>query len=256
MKNCRVLLDGKDIMPYTKCTVVVEKLDSTHPVKREIGVVTREHQRKHKNEYDKKKLDGIKLLKKWVPGTEKSTHPEVMTEAVNYIKELLHKEKGLEKKIKQVEKKCKKLEEKIKELETSQTDTDSAHPLMPMDTDSPLIPLEMAVSTDTGASDSALMPHRSFRDMDTGLISSEMVDGTVVVSTPMERPVSSEEEKLLLSLEELPEFNTVEELSQWLGLDSSMEVQTTSEEIPESASPEEELPEFNSVEALKQWLGL
>jgi hypothetical protein len=35
-----------------------------------------------------------------------------------------------------------------------------------------------------------------------------------------------------------------------------MEVQTTSEEIPESTSPDEELPEFNSVEELKQWLGL
>jgi hypothetical protein len=35
-------------------------------------------------------------------------------------------------------------------------------------------------------------------------------------------------------------------------------VQTTSEEIPEMVivSPEEELPEFNSVEDLRQWLGL
>ena len=168
---------------------------------------------------------------KWVPGTETLIRAEILMETVNYIK-------TLQEEIKEVKKKSKELEKKIKELETSETVMDT---------------------------NSALMPHRSFRDMDTGLISSEMVDGTVVVSTPMERPVSSEEEKLLrglnegellLSPEELPEFNSVEDLRKWLGLDSSMEVQTTSEEIPESASPEEELPEFNSVEALKQWLGL
>ena len=210
---------------------------------------TPEIRRKKSVGYRKEITSGFNLLMKWVPGIEMLIRPQILMETANYIK-------TLQEEIKEVKKKCKELEEKIKELETSQTDTDSAHPLMPMDTDSPLIPLEMAVSTDTGASDSALMPHRSFRDMDTGLISSEMVDGTVVVSTPMERPVSSEEEKLLLSLEELPEFNTVEELSQWLGLDSSMEVQTTSEEIPESASPEEELPEFNGIEDLRQWLGL
>jgi hypothetical protein len=44
--------------------------------------------------------------------------------------------------------------------------------------------------------------------------------------------------------EELPEFNTVEDLRQWLGL--SMDDTTTSEEIPE----------FNTAEDLRQWLGL
>jgi hypothetical protein len=64
---------------------------------------------------------------------------------------------------------------------------------------------------------------------------------------------SPEEEELLESPEEeeeLPEFNTVDDLRQWLGLCSP------SEEIPESVSPEEKIPEFNSVEDLKQWLGL
>jgi hypothetical protein len=71
-----------------------------------------------------------------------------------------------------------------------------------------------------------------------------------------------EEEELLVSPEEeIPEFNSVEDLRQWLGLCSSMDatVQTTSEEIPDMVivSPEEEeLPEFNSVEDLRQWLGL
>jgi hypothetical protein len=63
--------------------------------------------------------------------------------------------------------------------------------------------------------------------------------------------VSPEEE------EELPEFNTVEDLRQWLGLCSPMDetVPTTSEEIPEIVivSPkEEEIPEFKSVEDLRQ----
>jgi hypothetical protein len=44
--------------------------------------------------------------------------------------------------------------------------------------------------------------------------------------------------------EELPEFNTVEDLREWLGL--SMDDTTTSEEIPE----------FNTAEDLRQWLGL
>jgi hypothetical protein len=77
-------------------------------------------------------------------------------------------------------------------------------------------------------------------------------------------PSTSEEirESVILSQEEeeLPEFNSVEDLRQWLGLCSPMDatVQTTSEEIPEMVivSPEEELPEFNSVEDLRQWLGL
>jgi vacuolar-type H+-ATPase subunit I/STV1 len=130
-------------------------VDPTQPVKRKIGGERTKHQRKYKNEYDQKRFDGFNLLKKWVPGTEKLNRGDVLMVTVNYIKELLNKEKDLEEKIKEVEKKCKELEEKIKELETSQRamDTDSAHPLMPMDTDSPFIPQEMAVSTDTGASE-------------------------------------------------------------------------------------------------------
>jgi cell division protein FtsL len=118
----------------------------TESVKREIGAETREHRRKYKNEYDKKKSDGFNLLKKLVLGTEKLSRAEILMETVNFIKELLNKEKDLEEKIKEVEKKSTELEEKIKELETSQRvmDTNSAHPLMPQ---------EMAVSTPTGASE-------------------------------------------------------------------------------------------------------
>jgi hypothetical protein len=87
-------------------------------------------------------------------------------------------------------------------------------------------------------------------------------------SSPMDVtvPTTSEEipEWVIASPEEeeLPEFNTVEDLRQWLGLCSPMDatVQTTSEEIPEwvivSPEEEEELPEFNTVEDLRQWLGL
>jgi hypothetical protein len=77
-------------------------------------------------------------------------------------------------------------------------------------------------------------------------------------------PTTSEEipEWVIMSPEEeeLPEFNSVEDLRQWLGLCSPMDatVQTTSEEEMEllASRDEEELPEFNSVEDLRQWLGL
>jgi hypothetical protein len=86
-----------------------------------------------------------------------------------------------------------------------------------------------------------LMPHRSFIDLDTGLISysSEMVDGTVVVSTPMEIPVSSKEEKLLRSPDEEEFLVSPEEEMELL-----------------ASGDEEELAEFNCIEDLRQWLEL
>jgi hypothetical protein len=73
-----------------------------------------------------------------------------------------------------------------------------------------------------------------------------VMDLTVPTTSEAEWVIASPEEEE----EELPEFHTVEDLRQWLGLCSPMDatVQTTSEE--------EELPEFNSVEDLRQWVRL
>jgi hypothetical protein len=144
---------------------------------RGIGKEKREKKRKSTNAYYKRKMDGFSLLKKWVPGTETLSQPELFEKTVNFIKELLNK---------------------IKELETSQTvmDTDCT------DSAQPLMPQEMAVST------------------------------------PMEIPVSSDEEKLLKSPEE--EFLVSPE--------EEMELLASGDE--------EELPEFNCIEDLRQWLGL
>jgi hypothetical protein len=105
-------------------------------------------------------------------------------------------------------------------------------------------------------------PHRSFTDLDTGLCSSEIVDGTVVLTTPTgaseaESHILTSQESLLASPEEqeLPEFNTVEDLREWLGMDDT----TPSEDL----SPEEQMellesgiPEFNWTEDFTQYLEL
>jgi hypothetical protein len=66
-----------------------------------------------------------------------------------------------------------------------------------------------------------------------------MVDGTVIVSTPMEIPVSSDEEELLRSLEE-------EEEELLVSQEEEMELLASGDE--------EELPELNGIEDLRQWL--
>jgi hypothetical protein len=67
-----------------------------------------------------------------------------------------------------------------------------------------------------------------------------------LLASPEEELLGSPEEEmeLLESGEELPEFNAVEDLREWLGL--SMDDMTTSEEIPE----------FNIAEDFRQWLEL
>jgi hypothetical protein len=178
---------------------------------------------------------------------------------VSYIKELQNKIKELEKESLKESKKrenyIKELENKIKELEKKSTS-------------------QTVLERDTDCTDSPprepLMSYRSLTDLDTGFItySSEMAHLTTVVDTTrtgasessretscvmdVTVPNTSEAEWVIASPEEeeFPEFNTVEDLRQWLGLCSPMDatVQTTSEE--------EEVPEFNSVEDLRQWVGL
>ena len=187
----------------------------------------------------------LDLLRECIPGTEKLTRPQLLTNAANYIQQLLnpnsmaqdqvkipggynrkdHRENNrvycqgyrnvmkegynllrkwvpgtstlsrvelLKRTVKYIQELEQRSPVKKIKLETSQNDTDSAQPLR---------------------------PHRSF--------TSEMVDGTVVASTPMEigasESVSSEEflrspEELLANPEELPELNNMEDFIQWLEL--------------------------------------
>jgi hypothetical protein len=232
-----------------------------------------------------KTVSYIKELQNKIKEVKKESLKE-SKKRVKYIKELENKIKELEKESKRVNY-IKELENKIKELEkesTSQTVmerdtdcTDSAprEPLMPQrsftDLDTGLISYssEMAdlttvvATTRTGASESSRETSCAMDDHSAILESlRNKILGTPTgtseswreTSSPMDVTVrtTSEAEWVIASPEEeeLPEFNTVEDLRQWLGLCSPMDatVQTTSEE--------EELPEFNTAEDLRQWLGL
>jgi DNA primase len=181
---------------------------------------------------------------------------------VKYIKELENKVNELEKESKR-ENYIKELQNKIKELEkksTSQTlmDTDSAprEPLMSYrslkDLDTGLISYssEMAdLTTRTGASESspscAMDDHSVILEsLRNKILGTPKGTSEFSLSSPMDVRTTSEAEWGTTDEEELPEFNTVEDLREWLGL--SMDDTTTSEEIPE----------FNTAEDLRQWLGL
>ena len=93
------------------------------------------------------------------------------------------------------------------------------------------------------------MPHRSLTDVNKGLISysSEMMDGTVAVSTPMEIGASEEiPESNILSLEEEILASPNEE----------MELLVSPEEETELLGSVEELPEFKWMEDFRKWLEL
>jgi predicted RNase H-like nuclease (RuvC/YqgF family) len=161
---------------------------------------------------------------KWVPGTTRSSRPEILKKTVNYIKKIQNKEKEIEKakktekyikklenKIKELEKELLKkkvnyieeLQKKIKELETSQTviDRPPREPhSSPMDISEPEVVLDP-----TGAS---TMDVRTTSEAES--------------VTPEE--VGSAEEELLANLEEellasgIPDFNSMEDFIQWLEL--------------------------------------
>jgi hypothetical protein len=251
----------------------------------------RKRKRGYALDYRNRQTEGFNLLKKCVPGIGNLNHPDILTETVRYIKELENeikevKKELLKKKVNYIE----ELENKIKELETSQTEMDTDNTaIIPRETDlgTGLCSLMAAYSEPNSPTDitEPEMVDISEPNSPTDISEPEMVEESFVkkftitpmetggsedageTSSPMvttsEESVSHEEEKLLGSPEEeellespeeeeLPEFNTVDDLRQWLGLSTD----APSEEIPESVSPEEKLPEFNSVEDLKQWLGL
>ena len=241
-------------------------MPDSYPTDLDTGIS--EKRNKEKRVYRKDMRKGFNLLRKCLPGTARSSRPETLMKTVRYIKELENKVKEKESKR---ENYIKELENKIKELETSQTvmDTDSAprephRSLTDLDTGLISYSSEMAdlttvvATTRTGASESS---RETSCVMDDHAVILESLRNKILstpkgtseswreTSSPMDVTVrtTSEAEWVIASPEEeLPEFNTVEDLRQWLGL--SMDDTTTSEE--------EELPELNTAEDLRQWLGL
>jgi hypothetical protein len=198
---------------------------------KETPEIKRERNQCYRNEIN----SGFNLLMKWVPYTETLIRAEILIETVNYIKKLqneikevkeesLKKSKKLKNKIKELEKECKKvnyikeLQKKIKELETSQTGTDSARRephSSPMDISEPV---KIFASTPTGA---------SMRK------TSSTMDVTTTSEAESDILTSQEEEKLLASPEE---------------------VGSPDEELPEEELLASGIPEFNSMEDFTQWL--
>jgi uncharacterized protein YqcC (DUF446 family) len=199
-KNCKVLLERLD----------PAMLPETQPVKRKNTKETREHRRRACINYRKEISSGINLLKKWVPGTETFSHPEILIETGNYIKTLQNEIKEVTKEslkeskkrvkyMKELEHKenhIKELEQKIKELETWQTPLREPHPSEPE---------VVLVSDPTGASTSSTMDVRSISEAEWLTLED------VGVFIPAE-------EFLLESEEELPDFNSMEDFTQWIKL--------------------------------------
>jgi hypothetical protein len=194
----------------------------------------REYWKRKNEEYRNKKKDGFNILREWVPGTKYLTRIQLLKKTVNYIQELLNK---------------------IKELETSQKD-------MGRDSVPKITVHHYATEQDSALREPQTSPTDTseMADLRTG---PSPTDHSVILKSLRNKILgtgASEEKSDILqeSLlpEELPEFNTVEDLREWLGL--SMDEMTPSEVL----SPEEEMKllesgqEFNWTEDLRRCLEL
>ena len=185
------------------------------------------------------------LLRECIPGTEKLTRPQLLTNAANYIEQLLnpnsmaqdqvkipggynskdHREnnrvycQGYRKVMKEGYNLLRKWVPGTSTLSRVELLKRTVKYIQELEQRSPVKKIKLETSQMDTDSVQPLRPHRSF--------TSEMVDGTVAVSTPMEigasESVSSDEflrspEELLVSPEELPELNNMEDFIQWLEL--------------------------------------
>ena len=155
------------------CTVQLERL---HPYK---FIQDPRERNKQKNQWYRDEINsGFNLLMKWVPGTTKSSRPEILKKTVNYIQKLQEKEiEKAEKTTKYIE----ELEKKIKELESSQTPHREPYPSEPH-----------------------LDPNMDVRT----------TSPTVEEELPEEELLANLEEELLAS--GIPDFNSMEDFTQWL----------------------------------------
>jgi hypothetical protein len=243
-KECTDSAQREPLMPDSSPTDLDTGISSLTIKRKYTKEEMREKRRKERRVYIKDMTKGFNLLNKCLPGTKKLFHIDMLMKTVSYIKELQNKPKELEKESLKESKKrvnyIKELKNKIKQLEkesTRQTPTG-------MERDSvPKITLHY-YGTEQNCTDSAprepQIPRRSLTDLDTGLISysSEMEDLTTVVAST----ITSEEESWR-------ETSCVMDVTVRT---TSEEIRESVIQSPE----EEELPEFNSVEDLRQWLGL
>jgi hypothetical protein len=205
-----------------------------------LGNIQKKVEKKRKktdNAYNKRKLDGFNLLKKWVPGTKRLSHPHILKKTVNYIKELLNK-----------------VNEKESAMEcTPQSPKDMGGDSVPKITlhyygteqDSAL---REPHSSPTDISEVAdFIPVKTFATTPAGASmrkTSCVMDAAVQTTSEAESDILSLEEELLGSLEE-ELLGSLEE-----------ELLVSPEEEMELLASGEELPELNWTEDLRQWLEL
>ena len=192
-------------------------------------------------EYRNDEISGFNLLRKCVPGTAKLAEIKLMEKTVKYIQELRKEKKS--------PMECTPLT--LKGLGRDSVPKITVHHY---------------------PKDSALRePQTSPSEPVKTFASTPMKKNTTMDAAVQTTSEAESESKESLLAEELPEFNTVEDLRQWLGIDDMTPSQSPEEELlgsPEEellaefnlellGSPEEELlPEFNWTEDLRQYLEL
>jgi hypothetical protein len=174
------------------CTVQLERL---HPYKFIQDLRERD---KQKNQWYRDEIkSGFNLLMKWVPGTTKSSRPEILMKTVNYIQKLQEKQiEKAEKTTKYIE----ELEKKIKELETWQTPLREPYPSEPH--------LDLNVRTTSPTVEEELLPEEEL------LASGECTEEELL---PAEEEVIADFNLELLA-SPLPELKSMEDFTQWLEL--------------------------------------
>jgi hypothetical protein len=205
--------------------------------------------RKINHVYRKEMTTGFLLLRKCVPGIEKLNRPGMLMETVKYIMELQNKVRELENCIEKrnttpmestqltptdftgmKRDSVPKITLHYYNSTTTESDCTESAPIVTEPQMADPSPMVTGLSSLTADYSDISEPNSATGQMATDIL--EMAD-PVVDSTPMEDhstvPVDMEV--------------TSHEITEWLDVNSEEE-------------EEEELPEFNSVEELKQWLGL
>jgi hypothetical protein len=216
----------------------------------------REKHRKLNGVYRKKKIDGFNLLRKCVPGTKKLFHLDILMSAVKYIKELENKIKELEKESpmestwqtpKGMERDCTDSDQREPLMpQSSPTDLGTGlSSLMEAYISEPNSPAELSEMAEPTVKTFAITPTAASEEKSSRETSSPMDDHSAILKSLrnkiLDTPAgASEDWRETSSTMDVTLQTTSEEIPEWI-----------------IVSPEEEeVPEFNSIEDLRQWLGL
>jgi transposase len=188
----------------------------------------REYWKRKNEEYRNEINSDFNLLRKWVPGTKNLTRRQLLKKTVNYIQELLNK-----------------INEKESPMEcTPLTLTGMGRNSVPK-----ITVHHYAKEQDSALREPQTSPTDTSGDLRTG---PSPTDHSVILESLrnkiLDKGASEAESDILknqesLLPEEFPEFNTVEDLREWLGID-------------DMTPSEDPSPEFNTVEDLTEWLGI